>query len=179
MPFDFNDVYVYHPSYPSGADGEDPVAAGDSFLFDEPKVVEVGLLLPAVQKVPGAAAPIRMEPALPADAMIFLPTDADDRAGIGDPTTAADDVYIDGNIVTAENYDSTYALVDAAEPIWIGLGHPHDTGADTRDGDSVAPVLMVISNPDFWYQDCADTTDSTASRSENPYGDPTTATGDV
>ena len=29
---------------------------------------------------------------------------------IGDPTTVADDVYIDGNIITAENYDSAYAF---------------------------------------------------------------------
>ena len=29
---------------------------------------------------------------------------------IGDPTTVEDDVYIDGNIITAENYDSAYAF---------------------------------------------------------------------
>ncbi|MCA9065631.1 MAG: DJ-1/PfpI family protein, partial [Planctomycetaceae bacterium] len=29
---------------------------------------------------------------------------------IGDPTTAEDDVIVDGNIITAENYDSAYAF---------------------------------------------------------------------
>ena len=29
---------------------------------------------------------------------------------IGDPQTAEDDVWVDGNIITAENYDSAYAL---------------------------------------------------------------------
>ena len=29
---------------------------------------------------------------------------------IGDPTTATDDVWVDGNIITAENYDSAYAF---------------------------------------------------------------------
>ena len=29
---------------------------------------------------------------------------------IGDPTTVEDDVIVDGNIITAENYDSAYAF---------------------------------------------------------------------
>lgn len=31
-------------------------------------------------------------------------------AALGDPQTATDDVWVDGNIITAENYDSTYAF---------------------------------------------------------------------
>ncbi len=34
----------------------------------------------------------------------YEPLDARDDAGIGDPTTATDDVFIDGNIITAENF---------------------------------------------------------------------------
>lgn len=33
-----------------------------------------------------------------------------ESGSIGDPTTAADDVFIDGRIITAENYDSAYAF---------------------------------------------------------------------
>lgn len=132
-------------------------------------------------------------------------------------TAATDDVFIDGRIITAENYDAA-AGQDGSDLLIVNNGDGSDfleggesfdfvqvNGADgsadgglggsgndvligdrgndfspgedvsdvtaesadsfafvdqdaaSADADSVDPVLMVISNQDFWYQDYADT----------------------
>ncbi len=78
---------------------------------------------------------------------------------IGDPTTAADDVIVDGNIITAENYDSarTFGDVIAREVI-----ADHQDEGSTANG-SVSkphPVLMVIANQDFYHREYFETRES-------------------
>jgi putative intracellular protease/amidase len=65
------------------------------------------------------------------------------------PTTAADDVFIDGKIITGENFDSASAAGKAvAEAV---------KAAATQSRSEPLPVLMVIANQDFYYQEYADT----------------------
>jgi putative intracellular protease/amidase len=65
------------------------------------------------------------------------------------PTTVADDVIVDGKIITAENYDSASAVGEAvADAV---------KAAATQSRSEPLPVLMVIANQDFYYQEYADT----------------------
>ena len=73
----------------------------------------------------------------------FLPS-----GSVGDPTTSADDVIVDGNIITGESFESGsyFGSVVASEvQNWYAAEN------------SFLPVLMVIANQDFYYQEYNDT----------------------
>ncbi|WP_094414497.1 DJ-1/PfpI family protein [Rhodopirellula sp. MGV] len=78
---------------------------------------------------------------------------------IGDASTAADDVYIDGKIITAENYDSAgyFGTVVARQVIDDFTSQPNDDGQPGDDGPTdqsqPKPVLMVIANQDFYHRE--------------------------
>ncbi|KAA0252501.1 MAG: hypothetical protein EDX89_18180 [Acidobacteria bacterium] len=66
---------------------------------------------------------------------------------VGDPSTPADDVVVDGRIITAEDWPSAPALGSAL-------------AAAVREQGPVVEgprrVLMVIANRDFWYREYAE-----------------------
>lgn len=74
---------------------------------------------------------------------------------IGDTSTSADDVIVDGNIITAENYDSASAFgkVVARE---ILKNRTENDNTDTQP----KPVLMVIANQDFYHREYFETRES-------------------
>lgn len=76
---------------------------------------------------------------------------------IGDPKTATDDVFIDGRIITAENYDSAalFGHVVAGEIIAANT-RPEDDRTATQP----KPVLMVIANQDFYHREYFETRES-------------------
>ena len=83
------------------------------------------------------------------------------RSGaIGDTSTSTDDVYIDGRIITAENYDSAayFGQVVAEQII---AAHREDGGEEKDDSSSQPkPVLMVIANQDFYHREYFETRES-------------------
>ncbi len=64
---------------------------------------------------------------------------------VGDPTTAADDVIVDGRIITAQDWAAAPAFGRAI-------------AAEVKRALAPAPkrVLMVIANQDFWYREYAE-----------------------
>lgn len=84
-----------------------------------------------------------------------------ESGSIGDPTTATDDVWIDGNIITAENYDAAYAFGETFAREVIAANS--ETEDDTRDDGAESqpkPVLMVIANQDFYHREYYETRES-------------------
>jgi len=84
---------------------------------------------------------------------------------IGDPATSADDVIVDGNIITAENYDAAArfgeviaarVLADAADQPSGDSDSDSDSPIDSAS-DEVQPVLMVIANRDFYHREYYET----------------------
>ena len=75
---------------------------------------------------------------------------------IGDPTTSSDDVYIDGNIITAENFHAATAFGDAVAREVIAA---HEDAKDAESSE-VKPVLMVIANQDFYHREYFETRES-------------------
>ena len=84
---------------------------------------------------------------------------------IGDPTTQTDDVFIDGNIITAENYDSasTFGEVFASEVIAANARTLYQKSLQPtaeRAESQPKPVLMVIANQDFYHREYFETRES-------------------
>ncbi|MEQ9407693.1 MAG: DJ-1/PfpI family protein [Fuerstiella sp.] len=76
------------------------------------------------------------------------------KAGaIGDRSTSTDDVYVDGRIITAENFDSAAHFGDVIAEHVI---------AEHRAGSrqTPQPVLMVIANQDFYHREYYETRES-------------------
>ncbi|MEL6109915.1 MAG: DJ-1/PfpI family protein [Planctomycetota bacterium] len=73
---------------------------------------------------------------------------------VGDASTSTDDVYIDGRIITGENWDSAahFGHVVATEILAA-----HQVGEETSDPQ---PVLMVIANQDFYHREYYETRQS-------------------
>lgn len=78
MTFTDTDMFVFDDT----ATRSDPRTAADNLQAEE-TVLQVGMLLPAVQSAP----------------------EAEDPAKDANPTTSTDDVFVDGTIITAEDYD--------------------------------------------------------------------------
>lgn len=66
---------------------------------------------------------------------------------VGDPTTTADDVVVDGRIITAEDWASAPALGRTLAGEVRRLQTPPPAGKR---------ALMVIANQDFWYREYAE-----------------------
>ncbi|WP_419192949.1 DJ-1/PfpI family protein [Kolteria novifilia] len=91
---------------------------------------------------------------------------------IGDPGTADDDVTQDGKLITAENFDSAYYFgTYIAEQLLSDAMYPDDDPEEEPpveeppaegggEVEAVQPVLMVIANQDFYYQEYFDTRQS-------------------
>ncbi|MCA9140107.1 MAG: hypothetical protein KDB00_25215, partial [Planctomycetales bacterium] len=81
-------------------------------------------------------------------------------AAIGDPSTSTDDVYIDGKIITAENYDAAFAF---GSTLGKNILADHETSGDAgtngqpTDTQKPKPVLMVIANQDFYHREYYET----------------------
>lgn len=73
---------------------------------------------------------------------------------IGDTSTSTDDVFVDGKIITGENWDSAahFGHVVANEILAA-----HNSGDDISDPQ---PVLMVIANQDFYHREYYETRQS-------------------
>lgn len=165
------------PSYSSGGthrgDDDGSITVGGSFRI-EGTVLEIGLLLPAVQKVTSAAGPVTTYPS---------------EAPRG-TTTVSDDVWIDGTIITPQLFvvdsdrDGTadafvFDLGDVdgdgrndrisldvdtrvvaedmdrdgvPDSFWIDLGSPVADDGPTCD-PSANPILIVVANEDFWFNE--------------------------
>lgn len=143
MSVDLNRISNYIESEQVHAAGADPLATGDSFLFEEPEVVGIGLLLPAVQKVREAAQPIDEEALPSGDQLASSRSDEEDRADTRDPSTTTDDVYIDGNIITAESSQSAYDLVGDTDSIWMDVGYPNGDPTTSPDDVSIDGLLIA------------------------------------
>jgi len=90
---------------------------------------------------------------------------------VGDPTTMEDDVIVDGNIITAENYyaaarfGEVLATEILANPVGDDPTGPNEQPGEDQPGDedpaeessSPSPVLMVIANQDFYYREYSET----------------------
>ncbi len=74
------------------------------------------------------------------------------RSGaIGDPSTSADDVWVDGKIITAEDWRAGYAMGQTlAERLIAEARENTPASAEPRH------VLMVIGNADFFYREYAE-----------------------
>ncbi|MCC9602514.1 DJ-1/PfpI family protein [Stieleria sp. JC731] len=74
---------------------------------------------------------------------------------IGDTSTSTDDVFIDGKIITAQNYNSAsyFGTVVAREVIDDFTSRPNDDDGGTEDETEPKPVLMVIANQDFYHRE--------------------------
>ena len=87
-----------------------------------------------------------------------------ESGSIGDPSTSADDVWVDGNIITAENYHSAahFGRVVGEQIIAAHEGSNSDEGSDGDKGqsDGPKPVLMVIANQDFYHREYYETRES-------------------
>lgn len=81
---------------------------------------------------------------------------------IGDTSTATDDVFIDGKIITAENYDSAsyFGTVVAREIIAHHADSADGQGDSTNSESEPKPVLMVIANRDFYHREYFETRES-------------------
>lgn len=81
---------------------------------------------------------------------------------LGDPTTSADDVIVDGNIITAENYDSAYAFgaIVAREVIQAEQEREAEPQPAEPQPADPQPVLMVIANHDFYHREYFETRES-------------------
>lgn len=79
---------------------------------------------------------------------------------IGDASTATDDVFIDGNIITAENFDSA-ALFGEIVGQKVIAAHEANQDQDQPTSESQPkPVLMVIANQDFYHREYFETRES-------------------
>ena len=81
-------------------------------------------------------------------------------AELGDPTTSTDDVYIDGKIITAENFDSAARFGElVGQNIIAGHQASRDDGYSDPPTDQAKPkpVLMVIANQDFYHREYYET----------------------
>ncbi|MCB1042801.1 MAG: DJ-1/PfpI family protein [Acidobacteria bacterium] len=75
---------------------------------------------------------------------------------VGDPTTSQDDVIVDGNIITAEDFRAGAALgLVLADEIRSNI---------ITEPTRPQPVLMVIANQDFYYQEYGDTREGLEAR---------------
>ncbi|MCA9062786.1 MAG: DJ-1/PfpI family protein [Planctomycetaceae bacterium] len=71
---------------------------------------------------------------------------------VGDPSTAADDVVVDGRIITAENYDSAARFGEVIAQ--------HVIAEHRAANAKPSPVLMVIANQDFYHREYYETRES-------------------
>ena len=80
---------------------------------------------------------------------------------IGDSSTATDDVYVEGRIITAENYDSAayFGEVVGQKILASHEAQPKDEDGSTKD-EQPKPVLMVIANQDFYHREYFETRES-------------------
>ncbi len=85
-----------------------------------------------------------------------------ESGSIGDPTTSTDDVFIDGHIITAENYDSAYAFgrTFADEVIAASTRAEEEPPVEDSAEAQPKPVLMVIANQDFYHREYFETRES-------------------
>ena len=70
---------------------------------------------------------------------------------IGDTTTSTDDVFIDGKIITGENWDSAAHFGHVVANEILAAHHDGDETSDPQ------PVLMVIANQDFYHREYYET----------------------
>ncbi len=68
---------------------------------------------------------------------------------IGDPSRVEDDVYVDGNLVTAQDYRAGAFMGEV-------LAHEIRNWW-SQQPEPTQPVLMVVANQDFYYQEYGDT----------------------
>lgn len=79
-----------------------------------------------------------------------------ESGAIGDNSTSTDDVFVDGKIITAENYRAATAFGETIAEKVIeaeGLEQPGDQAQPK-------PVLMVIANQDFYHREYFETRES-------------------
>ncbi|MGF1581486.1 MAG: DJ-1/PfpI family protein [Gemmataceae bacterium] len=76
---------------------------------------------------------------------------------IGDPQTSSDDVFVDGKIITGENYHSGTAVGELlGKEVIANAGKVEEPVAESQP----EPVLIVIANQDFYHREYYETRES-------------------